>query len=75
MSLQPETQLGPYVIRARLGAGGMGEVYLADDPQLERTVAIKVLRPEVADDDQRVKRFLQDGKPLCTQSSAHPHDL
>jgi serine/threonine protein kinase len=37
------SQLGPYEIRARLGAGGMGEVYLAEDTRLKRQVAIKIL--------------------------------
>ena len=43
MVLAPGTRLGPYVISAPLGAGGMGEVYKASDSRLNRTVAIKVL--------------------------------
>jgi len=43
MSLEPGHRLGPYEIVAPLGAGGMGEVYRARDPRLERDVAIKVL--------------------------------
>src|SRR6202158_6397935 len=42
MSLVPGTKLGPYEILAPLGAGGMGEVYRAHDPRLNRDVAIKV---------------------------------
>ena len=43
MALARGTKLGPYVIVAPIGAGGMGEVYKATDTRLERTVAIKVL--------------------------------
>ncbi len=42
MPLQPGTSLGPYQIDAPLGAGGMGEVYQAHDPRLDRSVAIKL---------------------------------
>lgn len=45
MPLAAGSRLGPYEIRSLLGAGGMGEVYEAVDPRLERTVALKVLRP------------------------------
>jgi serine/threonine protein kinase len=43
VSLSPGTRLGPYEVTARIGAGGMGEVYKARDTRLDRTVAIKVL--------------------------------
>ncbi|ASU85213.1 hypothetical protein CDO52_22625 [Nocardiopsis gilva YIM 90087] len=43
-------RIGPYVIRRRIGQGGMGVVYQAEDPRTDRLVAIKVLRPEVAGD-------------------------
>ena len=45
----PGLELGPYVIEARLGAGGMGEVYRAKDKRLHRTVALKVLPQRLAD--------------------------
>src|SRR5947208_14129442 len=62
MPIPPGTQLGRYEIRAPLGAGGMGEVYLARDTELERTVALKLLAPEVATDQQRMRRFVQEAK-------------
>jgi len=55
-------QLGSYVILDRLGVGGMGEVYLARDSRLGRTVALKVLASDVAADKRRMKRFRQEAK-------------
>jgi TolB-like protein/Tfp pilus assembly protein PilF len=62
MTLAPETKLGRYEIRSKLGAGGMGEVYLAQDTKLERTVALKILPADVAADRQRMQRFIQEAK-------------
>jgi serine/threonine protein kinase len=55
-------QLGSYLILKRLGAGGMGEVYLAKDSRLDRTVALKVLSPDVSADKRRMQRFRQEAK-------------
>ena len=60
--LAPNTKLSHYRIVSRIGAGGMGEVYLAEDTQLERQVALKVLLAEVANDEDRVRRFVQEAK-------------
>lgn len=71
MPFSPNTKLGRYQVRSRLGAGGMGEVYSAEDTQLERTVALKVLHPEVAADEGRMRRFTQEAKAAAALN--HPH--
>lgn len=71
--LNPGTSLGPYRILAPLGAGGMGEVYRARDPRLDRDVAIKVLPAEVARDPDRLARFEREAKALAALS--HPNIL
>lgn len=60
--LEKGQQLGSYLILDRLGAGGMGEVYLAKDSRLERTVALKVLSPDISADKRRMQRFRQEAK-------------
>ena len=62
MSLAAGTKLGPYEIVAPLGAGGMGEVYRARDPRLQRDVAIKVLASFVTHDPDRLRRFEQEAR-------------
>ncbi|BDC52121.1 hypothetical protein F183_A44360 [Bryobacterales bacterium F-183] len=57
MPLMPGARLGPYEIIALLGAGGMGEVYRANDPRLQRQVAVKVLSVAVANDSTIRQRF------------------
>ena len=54
--------LGSYVILDAIGAGGMGEVYLAKDSRLGRTVALKVLSEAIASDKRRMQRFRQEAK-------------
>ncbi len=71
MTLTTGTRLGHYEIRSQLGAGGMGEVYLAQDMQLERTVALKILPGEVANDRQRMHRFVQEAKASAALN--HPN--
>jgi serine/threonine protein kinase len=55
-------QFGSYIILDGLGAGGMGEVYLATDSRLDRTVALKVLSHDVSSDKRRMQRFRQEAK-------------
>jgi serine/threonine protein kinase len=55
--LAPGTRLGPYEILAPIGAGGMGEVYRARDPRLDREIAIKVIPAELAREPERMRRF------------------
>jgi eukaryotic-like serine/threonine-protein kinase len=57
MTLTPGTTVGPYVIRSPLGAGGMGEVYLARDTKLDRDVALKLLPGHLSTDADRLRRF------------------
>jgi eukaryotic-like serine/threonine-protein kinase len=57
MTLAAGTHLGRYEIRSQLGAGGMGEVYLARDPKINRDVAIKVLPATFSSDAERLRRF------------------
>ena len=66
-------QFGSYVILEALGAGGMGEVYLARDSRLGRTVALKVLTLEISRDERRMKRFRQEAK--VASSLNHPNIL
>ena len=71
MSLEPGTRVGPFIIDAPLGAGGMGEVYRATDSRLKRQVAIKVLPPLLAADPDRLARLQREAEVLASLN--HPH--
>ena len=71
MPLKAGSRLGPYEILAPLGAGGMGEVYKARDTRLDRTVAVKVLSPLLADSPESRQRFEREAKAISQLS--HPH--
>src|SRR3990172_2915095 len=73
MALSPGERLGPYIIVAPLGAGGMGEVYRAKDTRLDREVAIKVLPERLANDADALARFEREGKAVAALS--HPNIL
>jgi non-specific serine/threonine protein kinase len=63
--------LSHYEIVSLLGAGGMGEVYLARDPRLERSVALKILPPDLALDADRMQRFVREAKAASALN--HPN--
>jgi len=71
MTLTAGTKLGHYDIRSLLGVGGMGEVYLAEDTKLGRRVALKVLPDEVAENEDRMRRFVQEAKAAAALN--HPN--
>ena len=71
MALVAGDKLGPYEIIAPLGAGGMGEVYRAQDSRLNRQVAVKVLPPAFAEDMDRLRRFEREAQ--AAGSLNHPN--
>ena len=70
MPLTSGIRLGPYEILARIGAGGMGEVFRASDTRLDRDVAIKVLPDVFAHDPERLARFQREARVLASLN--HP---
>src|SRR5439155_4410144 len=71
MNIAAGTKLGRYEIRSQIGEGGMGEVYLAEDAELHRKVAVKVLPAELAGNSDRMRRFVQEAKAAAALN--HPH--
>ena len=71
MSLTPGARLGPYEVVSPIGAGGMGEVYLAEDTRLHRRVALKVLPPASADDPRARDRLLQEARAAAKLDHAN----
>ena len=77
MALAPGSKIASYHVLAKLGEGGMGEVYRARDTKLNRDVAIKVLPPSFAGDPERVARFTREAQTLAAlnhQNIAHVYD-
>jgi serine/threonine protein kinase len=64
-------RLGHYQVQALLGAGGMSEVYLAQDTKLDRAVALKILPAEFAADKDRMRRFEQEARSAAALNHAH----
>jgi serine/threonine-protein kinase len=71
MTLESGTKLGRYEIRSQIGAGGMGEVYLAQDTKLDRKVALKILPADLAANEDRMRRFVQEAKAAAALN--HPN--
>src|SRR3989441_1907851 len=69
--LAPGTRVGRYEIRSKIGEGGMGEVYLAEDSRLHRKVALKLLPAEVASNQDRMRRFNQEATAAAALN--HPN--
>ena len=69
--MSPNTMLAHYSIVRKIGAGGMGEVYLAQDTKLDRKVALKLLPAEVASNQERMRRFVQEAKAASALN--HPN--
>ena len=71
MTIAAGIRLGRYEIRAKIGEGGMGEVYLAQDTKLDRKVALKILPADVAAHPDRMRRFVQEAKAASALN--HPN--
>src|SRR5213078_4117790 len=71
MTLSAGTRLGRYEIRSKIGAGGMGEVYLAQDTKLDRRVALKILPADLASNRDRMDRFVREAKSAAALN--HPN--
>ena len=73
MSIEKGTELAHYKILEKIGAGGMGEVYLAHDTKLDRKIALKVLPPELAESEERRARFKREAKAIAALN--HPNSV
>src|SRR3954462_9655746 len=71
MALSSGSKLGPYEILAPIGAGGMGEVYRANDTRLDRVVAIKILPDPLAEFSNAKQRFDREARAISSLN--HPH--
>ena len=71
MSLAPGTRLGSYEVTAKIGEGGMGEVWQAHDTELGRDVALKILPEAFATDPDRLARFQREAQVLASLN--HPN--
>ena len=69
--LSPGLKLSHYQIVSKLGAGGMGEVYLAQDTKLDRKVALKILPADLASHRDRMERFVREAKSAAALSHSH----
>jgi serine/threonine-protein kinase len=70
-TISPNTTIAQYTIVSKIGEGGMGEVYLAQDTKLDRKVALKILPAELAGNRDRMRRFIQEAKAAAALN--HPN--
>ena len=73
MKLEKDTTISHYKILSEIGKGGMGEVYLTEDTELDRKVAIKLLNEEFSQDTDKLNRFVQEAKAASALN--HPNIL
>ena len=71
MTAEAHRSFGPYQIKSSLGSGGMGEVFLAEDPRLRRNVAIKILPATLSNDSGRRARFLNEARAVSALHHQH----
>ncbi len=72
-NLEIDSSLGHYRILKKIGAGGMGEVYLAEDKNLDRKVAVKILNEKFAEHESNLRRFVKEAKAASALN--HPNIL
>jgi serine/threonine-protein kinase len=73
--LSPGAELGNYRVVSFLAEGGMGQVYVAEHPQLGRRAAVKILRPDLSGNADAVRRFFQEAKLVNSIRSEHIVDI
>src|SRR5262249_33771179 len=73
MTVRAGQKVGPYTVVSQVGAGGMGEVYRARDPRLQRDVALKMLPAAFSSDHDRLRRFAQEARAAAALN--HPNIL
>ena len=73
MIIQTGSEIGNYKILSKIGSGGMGDVFLAEDTRLARRVAIKFLNQDLGKDAEKLSRFVQEAK--TTSALTHPNIL
>src|SRR5213075_150251 len=71
MTIAAGTKLGRYEIRSKIGEGGMGEVYLAEDTRLHRKLALKILSADLTQNKDRLRRFEQEA--IAAAALNHPN--
>src|SRR6185503_5745696 len=71
MTVESGSHLGPYEILSAIGAGGMGQVYRARDKRLDRTIAVKVLAPNLSGNAEHRQSFEREARTVAALRHAH----